>query len=196
MTARMTPDEAALRLRPADTLGMPHGPGQPQAFLEALGRRTDWTDLRIFGAALQSAGGLFTQPGVHYLSMFYDPAERLLRDSGANVSFAPMDFRRGVPYYAAAKHRVMCTAATRPDAHGMCSLSLHAGATVDALHRAGADPNRVLVVEVPSVVATLLAEGDGGDYGIHSELFTPGLMKLYQAGKVTNRKGQFDGVGS
>jgi acyl-CoA hydrolase len=82
VTARMTPDEAALQLGTADTIGMPHGPGQPQAFLEALGRRTDWTDLRIFGAALQSAGGLFAQPGVHYLSMFYDPAERLLRDSG------------------------------------------------------------------------------------------------------------------
>ena len=48
---------------------------------------------------------------------------------------------------------------------------------------------------VPSVVAALLAEGDGGDYGIHSEMFTTGLMKLHQAGKVTNaRKGQFDGV--
>ncbi len=47
---------------------------------------------------------------------------------------------------------------------------------------------------VPSVVATLLAEGDGGDYGVHSEMFTTGLMRLHQAGKVTNRKGTYDGV--
>jgi len=46
----------------------------------------------------------------------------------------------------------------------------------------------------PSVIALLLAEGDSGDYGIHSEMFTSGLMRLHQAGTVTNRKGQFDGV--
>jgi acyl-CoA hydrolase len=47
---------------------------------------------------------------------------------------------------------------------------------------------------VPSRVAQLLADGSGGDYGIHSEMFTTGLMHLHQAGKVTNRKGLFDGV--
>ena len=33
--------------------------------------------------------------------------------------------------------------------------------------------------------STALAEGDGGGYGIHSEMFTTGLMKLHEAGKVT-----------
>jgi len=48
---------------------------------------------------------------------------------------------------------------------------------------------------VPNVVASLLASGGGDDYGIHSEMFTNGLMRLHQAGKVTNaRKGQFEGV--
>ena len=46
---------------------------------------------------------------------------------------------------------------------------------------------------VPNVVARLLAESDGGDYGIHSEMFTTGLMHLHRAGKVTNRKGLYDG---
>ena len=46
---------------------------------------------------------------------------------------------------------------------------------------------------VPNAVATLLAEGAGGDYGVHSELFTDGLMALHEAGKVTNRKGLHDG---
>ena len=263
MLVRLTPDEAAGEVRPTDSLGIPFGPGQPGAFLEALGRRTDWTHLRVLGAALQVKTELFSRPGVRYLSMFYDPSERRLRDSGAAVSFIPLDFRRNVPAYAVAKPRVMCTAAASPDSNQLCSLSLHAGATVEELHRAGADPDRLLVVEVsdrfprtrglppehghalhldeidvlietdreppardesvptdrdraiaehvrafipdgatlqtgvgsiPSVVAALLAEGDGGDYGIHSELFTPGLMRLHQAGKVTNRKGQYDGV--
>ena len=47
---------------------------------------------------------------------------------------------------------------------------------------------------IPGTVAKVLAQGDGGDYGIHSEMFTSGLMHLQRAGKVTNRKGTFDGV--
>jgi acyl-CoA hydrolase len=47
---------------------------------------------------------------------------------------------------------------------------------------------------VPSTVARLLAEGDGGGYGVHSEMFTTGLMHLHRAGKVANAKGAYDGV--
>ena len=48
---------------------------------------------------------------------------------------------------------------------------------------------------IPSTIASMLANDDGGDYGVHSEMFTTGLMHLHQAGKVTNaRKGQFDGL--
>lgn len=47
---------------------------------------------------------------------------------------------------------------------------------------------------IPSQVVTRLAEGAGGDFGVHSEMFTDGLMRLHQAGKVTNAsKGIFDG---
>ena len=55
MTEHLTADEAAALLHPVDTIGMPLGPGQPPAFLEALGRRTDWEDLRIIGALLTRA---------------------------------------------------------------------------------------------------------------------------------------------
>jgi acyl-CoA hydrolase len=46
---------------------------------------------------------------------------------------------------------------------------------------------------IPSTIARLLAEGPGGGYGIHSEMFTTGLMHLHKAGKVTNQKGLYDG---
>ena len=46
---------------------------------------------------------------------------------------------------------------------------------------------------IPSTVVGLLAEGDADDLGIHSEMFTTALMQLHLAGKVTNRKGVFDG---
>ena len=46
---------------------------------------------------------------------------------------------------------------------------------------------------IPNAVVNLLAQSPGGDYGIHSEMFTTGLMRLHQAGKVKNQKGIFDG---
>jgi acyl-CoA hydrolase len=260
---RLTAEQAAGRLRPTDTLGIPLGTGQPPAFLEALGKRDDWRDLRIYGALLLAWSDAFKHPSVHYLSGFFGPVERALRDQGANLSFVPADFRRFEPLLEAQAPRVMATVAAPPDADGWCSLSLHAGGTVKELQRAAANPERVLIAEVspafprtyglppehrhalsldeidilveseakpfalvdpepaetdeaiagharafipdgatlqtgigaiPSAIVGRLADGDGGDYGVHSEMFTNGLMRLHEAGKVTNRKGQFDGV--
>jgi acyl-CoA hydrolase len=260
---RISADEAAARVRPDDSLGIPLATGQPPALMEALGRRDDWTELHVYGALLAVGTALFNHPSVHYLSGFYGPIERALRDAGANISFAPADFRRFAPLLERQNPRVIAIAAAPPGADGWCSLSLHAGAFVGELARAGADPDRLLVVEasdrfprtfglppehphavhvdaidllvesdaapiplpdpeptdvdraiaenaaefiptgatlqtgiggVPSVLVTLLAERDGGDYGVHSEMFTTGLMRLHEAGKVTNRKGQFDGM--
>ena len=255
--------EAAARLRARDTLAIPLGPGQPPAFMAALGDRDDWEELRIGGALLLAWSEAYTHSGVHVLSGFWGPVERALRDQGANISFAPADFRRFAPLLEQQRPRVMATVATPPDEDGWCSLSLHAGGTYAELYRAAADPDRLLVVEVsekfprtrglppehrhavriddvdvliesaaepfalpeaepgdtdeaiaaharrfipdgatlqtgigtiPSAIVARLAEGDGGDYGVHSEMFTDGLMALHEAGKVTNRKGQFDGV--
>lgn len=264
MPKELTAMEAAALLRSADTLGIPLGPGQPPAFLRALGERDDWTDLRVYGALLAVGTDLFSRPGVHYLSGFFGPMERALREDGANIEFAPADFRRFGPLLQKQAPRVMTTVATLPDADGWCSLSLHAGGTIDEIHRAGDDPDRLLVVEVsqgyprtfglgehhrhavhvdeidvlvhsadapialpgppptdadkaiaqhavdfirpgstlqtgigsiPSQIATLLAEGDGGDYGLHSEMFTDGCMQMHRAGKVSNTaKGQYEGI--
>ncbi len=263
MPQKLSAAEAAALLEPVDSLGLPVGPGQPPAFLEALGRREDWSELRVYGALLMVGTELFNHPGVHYLSGFYGAFERALRDAGANISFAPADFRRFAPLFEQQAPRVMATAAAPPDERGWCSLSLHAGGTLAELARAAADPERLLVVEVsdafprtfgmppehphavhtddidvlvesergplpisdpppseseraiaeharsfisdgdtlqtgigeiPSTIAGLLADGPGGGYGIHTEMFTTGLMALHEAGKIANRKGQFDGV--
>jgi acyl-CoA hydrolase len=258
---RCTAVEAAALLRPVDTLAIPLGPGQPKTFLHELGRREDFSELRVFGALLSDFFALFTQPGVHLISGFYGPVERALRDAGHRISFLPADFRRFGKFARQLEPRVMATAAALPDGDGV-SLSLHAGATVDELRRCGRDPERLLVVEasprlprtlglpphhthrieldeidlliesgmeplaleeqapneaeraiaehvgrwipegatlqtgigaVPNQVVHALAQGSGGDYGIHSEMFTSGLMELHEAGKVSNRKGLFDG---
>jgi acyl-CoA hydrolase len=255
---------AAAMLQPVDSLGIPLGPGQPTALLHALGARDDFSDLIVYGALLVDLYALFTKPGVRYLSGFFGPAERVLADAGAAIEFTPADFRRFGPALASRNPRVMATAATVPDADGFLSLSLHAGASIGELHRCGADPDRVLIVEanealphtfglppehphrlhvdeidvliavnstpfaledpppsdeeraiaalarayihdgstlqtgiggIPSQVVKLLADGDGGDYGVHSEMFTTGLMDLHRAGKVTNaRKGLYEAM--
>ena len=48
---------------------------------------------------------------------------------------------------------------------------------------------------VPDEIASLLAAGPHGDFGVHSEMISDGMMALHRAGKVTNRhKGVHDGV--
>jgi acyl-CoA hydrolase len=261
---KLSAADAAARLEAADTLGIPLATGQPPAFMAALGERGDWEDLRVYGALLGVGTSLFDHENVHYLSGFYGPFERALRDQGANVSFVPADFRRFAPLLEEQAPRVMATAAAPPDADGWCSLSLHAGGTSAELIRAAKDSDRLLVVEVsekfprtfgveprhrhalqvseidvlvesdgaplplpeaepgetdlaiarhaaafvpdgatlqtgigaiPSAIAGELANSGGGDYGVHSEMFTNGLMELHQAGKVSNaRKGSYEGV--
>ena len=138
-----TAAEAVAVVQRSDTVAVGLGPAHPTGFLHALGERDDWVDLQMFGALLTDLYAVFTKPAVHFRSGFFGPAERFLRDSGADVQYVPADFRRFAPIVEQLAPRVMATAVAAPDADGWCSLSLHAGATVDELHRAGADPERV-----------------------------------------------------
>src|SRR6476619_2406256 len=148
MARRMSAGEAAGLFEPRDTFAMPLGPGQPPALLEALGQREDWEELRIGAALLFAYSKLFEHPNVHYLSGLYGPIERALRDSGANISFSPADFRRFAPILEDQHPRVLATAAAPPDSDGWCSLSLHAGSTYQEMLRVAEDPERLLIAEV------------------------------------------------
>ena len=97
MAETLTPAEAAARVEPRDSIGVPLGTGQPGALFDALGERDDWEDLRVYGALLLVNPKVLQHPNVHYLSGFFGPIERALRDQGANISFAPADFRRFAP---------------------------------------------------------------------------------------------------
>ena len=105
-----TPQEAASRLQPTDTLGIPLGTGQPPAFMAALGDRDDWADLRIYGALLLAWSEAFRHPHVHYLSGFFGPVERSLRDAGRQHQLRA---RRLPPLRAAAR-----AAGAAGDGHG------------------------------------------------------------------------------
>ena len=75
---RLTPTEAAARIRPTDTFGMPLGPGQPVDLLTEMGTRDDWEDLNVYGALLTVFTDLFNHRNVHYLSGFFGPLDRAL----------------------------------------------------------------------------------------------------------------------
>jgi acyl-CoA hydrolase len=47
---------------------------------------------------------------------------------------------------------------------------------------------------VPDEIASLLASGTRGDFGIHTEMISDGVMHLQRSGRVTNRKGLYDSV--
>ncbi len=61
----------------------------------------------------------------------------------------------------------MTTVATPPDADGWCSLSLHGGGTIDELRRAGADPDRLLVVEVSDAYPRTFGLGESHRHALH-----------------------------
>lgn len=262
MPRELSAADAAALVNPTDQLASGLGPAWPPSLMIALGQRDDWEDLTVDGALVTTGTELFNRSGVRYRSGFFGPIERFVADAGGRVEYVPADFRRFGPLLAQIEPRVMLAAAAPPDADGWCSLSLHAGGTIPQLRAAGADPERLLIVEVnegfprtggvgehrnalhideidvlvhgelgptaippkeaadaaqviashaikhiadgstlqtgigsvPEAISEMLAAGDGGDYGIHTEMFNDGLMKLHQAGKVTNQKGLNDDV--
>jgi acyl-CoA hydrolase len=254
--------DAAGLLRRDDVVAVPIATGQPAGFLAALGGRSDWTKLVIFGGLLVEPYSVLQQPGVRCVSGFYGPVERMLKAAGAHIDYLPADFLGWERYADALAPRVVATAVAPMDEQGFFSFGLHAGATFTACLAAGRDPGRLAVVEVvrdmpqvfgidahgghrmhvsdvdciiesdrsafvlsgapaeaadesiarhvesliddgatlqfgigaiPNRVAQLLAAGGKGDFGIHTEMFVDGIMRLHEAGKVSNQKGLFDG---
>ena len=110
--------DAAALVAVRDTLGLPLGPGQPAAFIHALGERDDFEELVVFSALLSDFFRVFTQRGVQLRSGFFGPVERGLRAAGHDVRFVPADFRRFREFPATLRPRVMATAATPPDESG------------------------------------------------------------------------------
>ena len=261
MTRRLTADEAAADVHAVDTIGMPLGPGQPPAFLEALGRRTDWErpphrrraahrahrpvlpseralPERLLRAARAAAARQRRQhrlrPG-RLPALRADPRGRRRRGSCAppprrptptagaacrctpaprvgqlhaagadpdaaarrrgerRASRAPCGIGRAPPRPARRRDRRPHRERPRTDRHRGPAAHRRRPGHRRARARPScptAPPCRPGIGAVPSTVVTLLAEGPGGGYGIHSEMFTTGLMRLHQAGKVTNREGR------
>ena len=114
VTVTCTPEEAADLVRPRDTIGFGLGPGNPDAFLTALGGRDDWEDLVLGGALLLGYYTVLTKPGVSYRSGFFGPAERVLLAEGHDIELVPGGFRQFAPILARFAPRIMTAQAAPP----------------------------------------------------------------------------------
>ena len=150
MATNLDPTEAAARLEPTDTLGIPLGTGPAG--------RASW---RRWASATTGRTCASTAPCSSSGTKLFNHPERplpvrLLRPARADAARRRRQHQlrpgRLPPLRARCSRssapRVMGTAARPADADGWCSLSLHAGRTFDELLRAGDDPERLLVVEV------------------------------------------------
>jgi len=259
----ITPDEAAARIRPRDTLVCGLASGQPTGVLDALGRRTDLEDVTLYTGLLARPYAVLSNPRFRVLSGFFGPIERMARAAGARVEFLASDFHGLERLAQRVRPRVVLAATTPPDADGWLSFGVHAGAAYRPFVEAARDPERLAIAEtnvhmpridglpehgrhrihvdevdlvvahdepilavtdpaatpeelrivdhvtalirdgatvqfgigaVPNEIATRLAAGPHGDFGVHTEMISDGVMHLHRAGKVTNRKGLYDGV--
>lgn len=255
--------EAALLVRPEDTLLCGFAGGQPAGLLEAIGARRDLEHVRLFTGLLTRPYAFLQNPGIEVLSGFFGPMERLARSMGARVQYLPGDFHGLERLALRTRPRVVLAVVSPPDADGWVTFGTHAGASFTAFLEAARDPERLALAEVnrhmprvrglaalgghrvrladvdgwvehdaelvalpasevtatdraiathviarvpdgatlqfgigavPDEIAHVLAEGSRGDFGIHTEMLSDGVMRLHRHGKVANQKGLYDGT--
>jgi acyl-CoA hydrolase len=255
--------DAAALVRPTDTILTGFAGGQAGEILEAIGARTNLTDVSLYTGLLGAPYRLLLNPGVRVLSGFFGPVERAARAQGCRVEYVAADFHGLEAMALRLKPRVVLAVTTPPDADGWMSFGVHPAAVYRPFVQAAADPERLAIAEVnarmprldglpelgrnrvhvsevdgwvehaadlpaltipeatpeeleiarrvdalvgpgstlqfgigaiPNEVARALAEGPDGDFGLHTEMISDGVMQLHRAGKVTNRKGLYDGV--
>ena len=145
----LTPAEAAALVRDVDVVGIPLGPGHPNAFVHAMGDRESYDDLVVSGALLTDLYEVFSRPGVRLPS-----AGSSDRSSGCWRRRARGVVRAGRlpplrPGAERSRRAIMSTIASPPDADGSAQpLAARRRDRTTRCHRAGADPDRLLLVEV------------------------------------------------
>jgi acyl-CoA hydrolase len=262
-TRELSAVEAVGLIREVDTIGLGLVSRTPRTLLEELSRRSDWQDLTFNGGLLLGTYDVFAHPNVHYPCQFLRWRGTPLSRPGRQHRVRPSFFRHYGLLIQHLNARVMMKACV-PDENGevSLSLSLYNGAHLDECRRAGAEANRLLILEcspdfprtralkghehtlrldeiavivvtdakptvlptetgtpenfaiaeyaatyimdgstlqtgfcaVPNLVAQALVPGDGGDYGVPSEMFTDGPYEFATAGKITNARKEDRGI--
>jgi acyl-CoA hydrolase len=164
---RMTPESAAALVGPRDEILVGLAVGQPIGILEALGARTDLEDVRVYGGLLLRPFSFLQNPGVRYVSGFYGPIERMLRDAGTVIEFLACDFHGFERLAARMKPRIVLAPTTPPDAGGWLSFGVHAGASYHAFLDAMRDPERLAIAEMNPRMPRIGGIPELGDNRVH-----------------------------
>ena len=260
---KLSVEEAVALVRPRDTVASGLATGQAVSLLEALGKRDDLEDVRLYLGLMIVPYSLLLNPKVHVLSGFFGPIEREARAQGCNVEYVSEDFIGLERLALKLKPRVVVTPTTMPDEEGYLNFGAHSGATTLPFMEAAADPQRLAIAEanpnmpriaglpefggnrihisevdhwveaktnlvtlpkaeasaeeiaiadfvaaeideganlqfgigaIPNEIARILARSDRGDFGVHTEMISDGVMHLHQSGKVRNRRTVFANV--
>src|SRR5262249_4360048 len=129
--------------------------------------RTDYRNVTLFTGLLIEPYQVLQQPGVHLISGFFGPIERMLKGAGVEVGYLPADFLGWERYARAARPRVVVSAVAPMDEHGFFSFGLHAGASFNAFLEAARDPHRLAIGEVVREMPTVLGLGRYGGHRVH-----------------------------
>ncbi len=260
---RLDPGALARRLDRVDSLVTGLLTGQARAVLRAIGPRDPARPLSLYVGLLVEPYACLRDPGVHVVSGFFGPIERMARQAGLRIEFLPSDFHGLERLAFRLRPQAVATPVSPPDDDGFCSFGLHAGAAVGPFMEAARDPDRLAIAEVnphvprvaglpeygghrvhvseidviveddtplvtipyaeplpeehaiarfvgelvedgatlqfgiggvPNAVAELLCASPKGGFGVHTEMFVDGIMRLHEAGKIANRKGVHDGL--
>jgi acyl-CoA hydrolase len=162
-----TARDAVALIRPDDTLAVPIATGQPASFLTAMAERNDYRGLSVFGGLLTEPYAVFMQPGVRFISGFFGPIERMMKNAGVSIDYLPADFLGWERYAHLSRPRVVVSALAPMDDRGYLSFGLHAGASFHAFLDAARDPERLAVGEIVRDMPRVSGLGRFGGHRIH-----------------------------
>ncbi len=135
-------------IRPRDFLSASIAAGQPRTLLNQLGELKDIEDLKIFTGLLAFPYPVLNHPKVRLESGYYGPLERMLNETGANISYVPLPFRAFEKYVEEHRPRVVMTTLSSMDDEGYLYFGVDAEAVYVPFVNAARDPNRLAIAEV------------------------------------------------
>src|SRR5207244_372411 len=168
---KLDPEGAARLVQPRDTVLCGFVAGQPVGFLDALGARTDLEDVALYP-------GLLTLAAANPRMPRSDGFPELGRN---RVHLSEVD--------AWVEHETeLVTLPEEPPSPEELAIARRVCELIE--------PEAILqfgIGAIPDEIARILAERPAGGFGIHTEMIADGVMRLHEAGKVTNRKPLYDG---
>ncbi|MCE9625654.1 MAG: hypothetical protein K8R69_09440 [Deltaproteobacteria bacterium] len=155
------------RLRPEDYLSTSIAAGQPRTLLNQLSELKNIQSLKLFTGLLAFPYPCLTNPKIEAISGYFGPIERMLNDSGFNMSYQPLPFNGFEKWVETFPPRVVMTTLSSMDTDGFLSFGVDAEAAYVPFINAGKDPNRLAIAEVNVKMPIVKGLPELGDNKVH-----------------------------